>query len=241
MPDAALVDRHSAGTYLRRVDLDEDRIRCARVDWTHDCLGIRVADWSPPNAGEARLLDNPHLERLTRIHPAAPAALFLPIIVAVLWRLAFHHPPHGGMLGAVLAGLVLWTLIEYVIHRGVFHLRPRRRIGRALAYLVHGVHHAYPTDRGRLVMPPVVTVPLAVPFYLLFVVALGQPLGEGLYAGFLAGYATYDTIHYVLHTRPVRTRWLTALQQNHMRHHFDRHDRRFGVSTTFWDHVFRTR
>jgi len=204
-------------------------------------LGIRVADWPPANAGEARLLDNPRLERLTRVHPAAPSVLFLPVIVALLWRSAFHHAPHGGMSVAVLAGLVLWTLIEYAIHRGLFHLRPRRRIGLALAYLIHGVHHAYPTDRGRLVMPPVVTVPLAVAFYALFVAAAGQPLGEALYAGFLAGYVGYDTLHYVVHIRPARARWLAVLQRNHMRHHFERHDRRFGVSTTLWDHVFRTR
>jgi dihydroceramide fatty acyl 2-hydroxylase len=204
-------------------------------------LGIRVADWPPPNAGDARLLDNPRLERLTRVHPVAPSVLFAPVIAAVLWRSAFQQAPHSGILVAVLVGFVLWTLTEYAIHRGLFHLRPRGRVGLALAYLVHGVHHAYPTDRGRLVMPPVVTVPLAVAFYGLFVAAAGQPFGEALYAGFLAGYVGYDTLHYIVHTRPARARWLKALQQNHMRHHFERHDRRFGVSTTLWDHVFWTR
>lgn len=204
-------------------------------------LEIRVADWPPANAGKARLLNNPHLERLTRVHPAVPSVLFLPVIMAMLWRFASDDAPLGGMLIAVLAGLVSWTLTEYTIHRGLFHLRPRHRVGRAFAYLVHGVHHAYPSDPGRLVMPPMVSVPLAVVFYALFVAAAGQPLGEALYAGFVAGYVAYDTIHYVVHTQPARARWLTALQRNHMRHHFDRHDRRFGVSTTLWDHVFRTR
>jgi len=204
-------------------------------------LGIRVIDWPPPNAGEARLLDNTRLEPLTRVHPAVPCIVFLPVIVTMLWRSALHHAPSGGIPIAVLAGLVLWTLTEYAIHRGLFHLRPRRRVGRALAYLVHGVHHAYPSDRGRLVMPPVVTVPLAAAFYCLFVAAAGPPLGEALYAGFVAGYVAYDTLHCVVHSRPARARWLAALQRNHMRHHFERHNRRFGVSTTLWDHVFRTR
>jgi sterol desaturase/sphingolipid hydroxylase (fatty acid hydroxylase superfamily) len=210
-------------------------------------FGIRVADWPPAKAGEAQLLDNVRLEPLTRVHPAAPSVLFLPV-VALLWRSGFRDASHGGtwaamptLCVAMLAGLVLWTLTEYAIHRGIFHLRPRGHVGSAVAYLVHGVHHAYPTDRGRLVMPPVVTVPLAIAFYALFVGAAGQALGEGLYAGFLVGYVGYDTIHYVVHTRPARARWLAALQQNHMRHHFERHDRCFGVSTTLWDHVFRTR
>jgi sterol desaturase/sphingolipid hydroxylase (fatty acid hydroxylase superfamily) len=203
-------------------------------------FGIRVAEWPPANAGEARLLDNPRLERLTRVPPVAPAVLFVPVVVALLWRSALREAPHGLMV-AVPAGLVLWTLTEYAIHRGLFHVRPRGSIGRALAYLIHGVHHAYPTDRGRLVMPPIVSVPLAVAFYWLFVVAARSSLGEMLYAGFLAGYVAYDTIHYLVHTRPARSRWLARLQRNHMSHHFERHDRRFGVSSTLWDHVFRTR
>jgi len=204
-------------------------------------LGIRVTAWPPPSPGQARLLDNARLDRLTRVHPVVPSALFLPAVIAFLWRSTFHEASPGAVLVAVLAGLVLWTLTEYAIHRRLFHLRPRGRIGVALVYLVHGVHHAYPTDRGRLVMPPVVTVPLAAAFYALFVAAAGRPIGEPLFAGFVAGYVAYDTLHYVVHTRPVRARWLAALQQNHMRHHSEEHDRRFGVSTTLWDHVFRTR
>jgi sterol desaturase/sphingolipid hydroxylase (fatty acid hydroxylase superfamily) len=196
-------------------------------------LGIHVTDWPPPNVGQARLLSYARLEPLTRVHPATPAVVFVPVIVAMLWRSAIPT--------AVLAGLLLWTLVEYAIHRGFFHLKPRRRIGRALAYLVHGVHHAYPSDRGRLVMPPVVSVPLAVAFYGLFVGAAGEAVGQALYAGFLAGYVAYDTLHCLLHSRPARAPWLATLQRNHMSHHFERHDRRFGVSTTLWDHVFRTR
>lgn len=208
-------------------------------------LGIRVMDWPPPNAGEARLLESQWLEPLTRVHSATPAVVFVPVIAAMLWRSVVQDAPrgapHGWMPIAVLTGFIFWTLTEYAIHRGFFHFQPRHRISRALAYLVHGVHHAYPSDRGRLVMPPVVTVPLAVAFYCLFVAAAGEPLGQALYAGFLAGYVAYDTLHCLLHSRPARGRWLAALQQNHMRHHFERHDRRFGVSTTLWDHVFRTR
>ena len=195
-----------------------------------------------PRAGQARLLASPRLEVLTRTHPVLPAALFLPVVGGLLWGVGVLHPLWDGELpAAVLAGLCLWTLTEYVLHRGLFHLRPRRRVGITLAYLIHGVHHAYPTDRRRLVMPPIVTVPLSVLIYLLFIAVLGAPLGPAIYAGFLTGYVAYDTLHYVLHARRVRVGWLAALQRNHMRHHFEKRDRRFGVSTTVWDHVFRTR
>jgi hypothetical protein len=40
------------------------------------------------------------------------------------------------------AGIAVWTLTEYLMHRYAFHFVPRTRAGVALAYLSHGVHHA---------------------------------------------------------------------------------------------------
>jgi sterol desaturase/sphingolipid hydroxylase (fatty acid hydroxylase superfamily) len=204
-------------------------------------LGIRVMDWSVPSEGKAQLMNAAWLEPLTRVHPLVPLVLFAPVVVALLWRQTAQGQPYGLLTALVTAGLLLWTVTEYGIHRFLFHLRPRRRAGIVLAYLVHGVHHAYPGDRGRLVMPPIVTVPLAGLFYLLFTGAAGVSIGEGLFAGFVAGYVGYDTAHYAIHARGGRTPWLAALRRNHMMHHFQYPDRRFGVSSTFWDHIFRTR
>ena len=59
------------------------------------------------------------------------------------------------------AGVMLWTLMEYLMHRFVFHLTPRGRFGVLFAYLIHGVHHAFPEDRRRWLMPPIISVPVA--------------------------------------------------------------------------------
>jgi sterol desaturase/sphingolipid hydroxylase (fatty acid hydroxylase superfamily) len=201
--------------------------------------GIWVKDWSAPATGEAKLVDSVWLERLTRTHPITPLAVFSPVLALLLWRQIDRDQPGWALLAFAMAGVVLWTVTEYALHRFVFHWTPRRGLGIALTYLLHGVHHAYPTDRGRLVMPPAVSLPLAVAFYALFVGAAGVRVGEGLYTGFLAGYVAYDTLHYVVHAS--RRPWLAALQRNHMSHHFRVPDRRFGVSTTVWDHVFGTR
>ena len=203
-------------------------------------LTVRVVVSSAPRGGQAQLMGNATLERLTRVHWIVPLVLFGPLVGVLLWRQVVHGQTHG-LVAAFAGGLCLWTVTEYGIHRFVFHLTPRRRAGVVAVYLVHGVHHAYPGDVGRVVMPPIVSVPLACAFYLLFVGSLGVSMGEGLYAGFLAGYVGYDTMHASFHAAGMRVRWLARLRRNHVLHHFQCPDRRFGVSTTFWDHVFRSR
>jgi len=204
-------------------------------------LGIRVEDWSVPGEGEARLMAHPWLEALTRTYPIAPLALFAPVVALILSREVARDVPFLQLVGLIATGVALWTLTEYAIHRFVLHLRPRRRTGIALAYLVHGVHHAYPSDRRRLVMSPMVTVPLAAAFYAVLVTAAGVRIGEGLYAGLLAGYVAYDSLHFAIHASSARIPGLATLRRNHMLHHFRVPDRRFGVSTTVWDHLFGTR
>jgi sterol desaturase/sphingolipid hydroxylase (fatty acid hydroxylase superfamily) len=204
-------------------------------------FGIRVEDWSAPGKGEARLMESPWLEPLTRTHPITPLALFGPVLALLLWRQIGRDQASWPLVAFAMAGVVLWTLTEYALHRVVFHWSPRRGLAVVVTYLVHGVHHAYPSDRRRLVMPPTVSLPLAVAFYALLVGAAGARVGERLYTGFLAGYVVYDTLHYVVHATRARTPWLAALQRNHMSHHFRVPDRRFGVSTTVWDHLFGTR
>ena len=49
-----------------------------------------------------------------------------------------------------------------------------RRIGKMLHFIMHGVHHDYPNDATRLVMPPIISVPLAIVFYLVFILTLGR-------------------------------------------------------------------
>jgi sterol desaturase/sphingolipid hydroxylase (fatty acid hydroxylase superfamily) len=204
------------------------------------CPTVRVKESSGPAKGQAPLMGNAALERLTRVHRAVPLLLFGPVIGVLLWRQVVHDQIYA-LAVALMGGLALWTVSEYAIHRFVFHFTPRRRAGMVAAYLVHGVHHAYPRDVGRVVMPPIMSVPLACLFYLLFVGSLGVSIGEGLYAGFLAGYVGYDTMHGAFHATGTRPRWLAQLRRNHMLNHFQCPDRRFGVSTTFWAHVFRSR
>jgi dihydroceramide fatty acyl 2-hydroxylase len=186
-----------------------------------------------------RMFASDRLDRLTRAHPALPAAVFTPPI-AVLAVLGARELAPLVALGLGAAGYALWTLTEYWMHRVVFHFEPDAGLGARLHWMIHGVHHEHPGDPRRLVMPPAVSVPLALGFFGLFVLALGTPGAYPWTAGFLSGYVVYDVTHYRLHHGRPRTRLGRRLRELHMRHHFEDDTRGFGISAPYWDSAFGT-
>jgi dihydroceramide fatty acyl 2-hydroxylase len=168
-----------------------------------------------------------------------PLLLFGPVI-ALLLGLGVDRLGPLRTLGFALAGYVFWTLVEYWMHRVVFHFEPEDGIGARLHWMIHGVHHDHPNDPLRLVMPPSVSVPLALLFYGLFVLVLGPDRATAFGGGFMGGYLLYDMIHYHVHHHVPRTRLGRTLRELHMRHHFQDDERGFGISAPYWDHVFRT-
>jgi dihydroceramide fatty acyl 2-hydroxylase len=187
---------------------------------------------SPP------MFDSRLLDACSRVHPAVPVILFLPAIVVLL---VLGVGRTGAVaLAWVAGGYVFWTLTEYWMHRVVFHFEPEDGIGARLHWIIHGVHHDHPNDPMRLVMPPSVSVPLAIVFYVLFRVVLGADIAPAFGAGFLFGYLLYDMTHYHVHHHKPRTRLGKRMRELHMRHHFQDDTRGFGVSAPFWDYVFGT-
>ena len=179
------------------------------------------------------------LDRLSRVHPVVPPLIFLPAIV-VLFVLGAPDLSAGETIGLVAGGWLFWTLTEYWIHRLIFHFEPEEGIGARFHWIIHGVHHDHPNDPLRLVMPPSVSIPLALAFWGLFVLVLGTPWANIFLAGFLSGYLLYDMTHYHVHHHKPRTRAGKRLRELHMRHHFQDDTRGFGVSAPWWDFVFGT-
>ncbi len=179
------------------------------------------------------------LDRLTRVHPAVPALIFLPAIVSFAAFAFRDMNPLEAVLG-VIGGYGIWTLTEYWIHRAVFHFEPERGLGARLHWMVHGVHHDHPNDPMRLVMPPAFSVPLAAAFFGAFVAIFEWPLVWAVSAGFFAGYLFYDMLHFALHHARPKSRIGKRLRELHMRHHFEDDERGFAVSAPWWDVVFGT-
>ena len=168
-----------------------------------------------------------------------PLILFIPAI-AVTFALGQEGTPPAEVSAWIFGGYIFWTLTEYWMHRLVFHFEPEKGIGARLHWIIHGVHHDHPNDPMRLVMPPSVSIPLALAFYVLFQVAIGGQSADLFACGFLAGYLAYDMTHYHVHHHTPRTRLGKVIRELHMRHHFQDDTRGFGVSAPFWDYVFRT-
>ncbi|HNW15034.1 MAG TPA: hypothetical protein PKG92_10190, partial [Anaerolineaceae bacterium] len=118
-----------------------------------------------------RLFKSDFLEFFSHISPITVLVIWLPVaLFFLIWSIA--HAPAGGFPVVIplgfLVGLFLWTLAEYVLHRFLFHMPVKGEKAERIIFLFHGVHHAQPQLKTRLVMPPVISIPLAAIFYALF-------------------------------------------------------------------------
>ena len=112
------------------------------------------------------LFKNPFLEYFSHIHPITPVVVYVPVIVITAY-LGLQKVTVPVFLLAFLGGILLWSITEYTIHRWAFHYAPKSEAGKKAHFLVHGIHHDYPRDATRLVMPLLVSVPLALHFLFL--------------------------------------------------------------------------
>jgi dihydroceramide fatty acyl 2-hydroxylase len=189
---------------------------------------------SPP------LFESDFLNFFSRVHPAIPAIVFVPVIGVMEWLGADRGLGAVELLLLTLAGVLIWTLTEYWLHRLVFHWEPDNAFGRRMHFIIHGIHHDHPNDKLRLVMPPAVAIPLAILFFLAFTAIFGTPHAYPIFGGFIAGYLYYDYTHYYVHHFVPRSDLGKRLREQHMRHHFQDHRYGYGVSSPLWDVVFRT-
>jgi len=183
-----------------------------------------------------RMFKSSFLELFSKVHWSVPLFIFLPAI-GYLMYLAINSPNIGALeiAGWIVAGLAIWTLTEYIMHRWVFHTELPGKIGKRIHFIFHGVHHDYPNDSWRLVLPPAVSLPLAAGFYYLFRNIVTHDGFFPFFAGFLAGYLFYDMLHYAIHHAPMKGKIWMALKTHHLKHHFKDPDAGYGVSSPLWD------
>ncbi|KAH7105184.1 oxidoreductase [Auriculariales sp. MPI-PUGE-AT-0066] len=139
-------------------------------------------------------------------------------------------------------GVVIWTLLEYLLHRFLFHLDdylPDHPYFLTLHFLLHGVHHYLPMDRWRLVMPPILFFVLSYPFTRLAHLVFSMPVANGLVAGAFTMYVVYDCMHYALHHTQL-PQYMRDMKKYHLAHHYKNFELGFGVTSKIWDVVFNT-
>jgi len=191
-----------------------------------------------------KLFDNGALELLTMTPWWLIPAVYLPL--AAYHALQAPCSP-AESVACFIAGLALWSFAEYSLHRFMFHCEdffyfPRFSAFYGIHFLVHGIHHAFPQDYYRLVFPPTLGIPLLhaaikLPCYAM----VGDYYGGAVFAGAITMYVVYDMIHYwIHHLNPADGTYFKTMKVYHMQHHYKNGTLGFGVSSKFWDIIFRT-
>ncbi len=190
--------------------------------------------------GQGRIFKNPLLEALTKSHPVV-ILLEMGTFMGVsfyLYSIFGQEISWWSMVLIFLSGLLFWTFAEYCIHRYVFHFINDQPWSHRFQYIMHGVHHEYPNDLPRIIMPPVPAFLISALFFIIFF-AIMRTYAFLFFPGFILGYLFYVGIHYSIH-RFRAPKMLKHLWVNHTLHHHQYPDKGFGVSNLFWDRIFGT-
>ncbi|MGZ3757374.1 MAG: sterol desaturase family protein [Mucilaginibacter sp.] len=186
-----------------------------------------------------RMFKSDFLESLSKVHFLVPVFIFVPVIAYFIYGAFQNNIGIVTFIEMFITGLVVWTLVEYVMHRFLFHyMPPDKPWAQRLHFIFHGVHHDYPSDAKRLVLPPSVSIPLALAFYFMFNAILPANYIYGFFPAFLIGYLFYDESHYAIHHFNFKGKIWKKIKQHHMLHHYSDPAKGYGVSSPLWDKVF---
>lgn len=186
-----------------------------------------------------RMFKSNFMESLSKVHFSVPLFIYIPVIAFFIYKAIFVTQISAvAFVAYLLLGIFIWSLTEYLLHRFVFHFVPKSKWGLRMHFIFHGVHHDYPNDAKRLVMPPSVSIPLAFLFYFIFSFILTPQHLYAFFPGFVIGYLFYDISHYALHHFNFKSTFWKRLKKHHMQHHYGDSSKGYGVSSPFWDKIF---
>lgn len=186
------------------------------------------------------MFETPFIEWFSRIHPLTPFLFWVPMLAIMSWWSFSQGIAIGWFFGFAAAGWLAWSLAEYTLHRYVFHFIGPKPWQRRFHFVFHGVHHDFPQDAERLVMPLGVSIPMGMAFFLAMTAAFGMVYSSAMFVGFGGGYLAYDGIHYFTHHLKARTRVGKFLKRYHMVHHHTGMEGMWGVSQPLWDYLLGT-
>jgi 4-hydroxysphinganine ceramide fatty acyl 2-hydroxylase len=181
--------------------------------------------------GQGTLFSNSFLEFFTKTNPVIHVLTYGS---ATAFFIYLNTISPGSFTIFFIIGFFSWTLVEYLLHRFLFHINESH-----FQYMIHGIHHEYPRDKERLMMPPLPGLVIVTFFYGLWYLFFGINT-PAFMAGFVIGYMVYTFIHYMVHAwKPIPG--IKFLWAHHLKHHnpvFE--DTAYGVSTPLWDYIFGT-
>ncbi|XP_012627937.2 fatty acid 2-hydroxylase isoform X2 [Microcebus murinus] len=248
---------------LKEVDWDKDLVDWRKpLLWQVGHLGEKYDEWvHQPVTRPIRLFHSDFIEYLSKTVWYIVPIIWVPLVLYLSW--SYYHTlaqgnvrlfstftteysvqvPGSVFPGLFVLGVFMWSLLEYVIHRFLFHMKPPSDSYYLimLHFLMHGQHHKAPFDGSRLVFPPVPASLMIACFYILLRLLLPEAVAGTVFAGGLLGYVLYDMTHYYLHFgSPHKGSYLYSMKTYHGKHHFAHQKSGFGISSKLWDYFFHT-
>ena len=148
--------------------------------------------------------------------------------------------------GIALAMPLAWGFQEWLAHKYLLHMKPRRFLGRRLDFSfarVHRAHHREPWKRGPVFLPlPVVVgaAPLAAAAWLL---AFRRDRRSALTAmtAYAAMALAYEWTHFLTHTGYApKSRYASEVVRSHRLHHFKNERFWLGFTVPLVDRILKT-
>lgn len=213
-------------------------------DLTEEALDAAASPWDREGGqsrrGRAALYRSRVLDAIFTIAPPwLPYVVMGPIVIAMLTDGVLALEP-GPLALCVLGGALTWSLVEYAMHRFLFHAPARSEAARVVLLLVHGHHHVWPDDPRRVAATPLQFGSLALLLFGAFSLALPAMQAHAAFGGAMLAYLAYEAVHFYAHHGRARDGVLGALRRYHMRHHHEDPRSRWGIGSPLWDLVLRT-
>jgi sterol desaturase/sphingolipid hydroxylase (fatty acid hydroxylase superfamily) len=145
---------------------------------------------------------------------------------------------------AVIASLLLYPFVWYLLHRFVLHGRYLYRSSKtaSLWKRIHFDHHQDPNDLRVLfgalytTLPTVGLVTITVGSFI-----GGSPAAAAAFAGGLVGTLIYEYCHCIQHLHYLpKWRFLRRIKRLHLLHHFHNENGNFGITNFLWDRIAGT-
>ncbi|KAG0604244.1 hypothetical protein M758_10G156100 [Ceratodon purpureus] len=200
-------------------------------EWVHQPI---VQKESP------RFFGNDFLESLTKTIWWVVPVIWIPVVCwcqVIAIRRGF---PVDKLLTTLPLGIFIWSLVEYTLHRFLFHVKTKSYWANTLHYLLHGCHHKHPMDGYRLVFPPTFAALFAVPLYGVIALLFSRIWAPSVFGFGLLGYVLYDVTHYFLHHGTPVNDATRNLKRYHLNHHFKMQEDSYGITSPIWDFIFGT-
>jgi len=137
------------------------------------------------------------------------------------------------IVASIVVGVTIWTLLEYFFHYWMLHASPFRAFRRG-----HAKHHVEPRGFDALPFYLPVLIFSVIAYALHFILAVHIALL--ITTVIVAGYFYYSLVHLAIHHVKRDNFFLNRMKAYHELHH-QKPGKYFGVTTSFWDIIFRTR